>query len=169
MTSGITILIPSYTFKSCKGVDFDPAVTPSEVGALGNWVTDLPEFQRSNHPIYSHQIAGPLTTKLLKSRNTTTFGDDSIFAYLEKFNARIIMLGCDWTYCTYFHRFEEEAQVPYREYKTFNCSTSKNKSAPIIPIKMLSPLVSSVFFSMSSEKLPSLLMSLKYCRLVALF
>lgn len=133
---GITIVVPAYTFGSCKGTNFNPKETPSEVGVLGNWVSKLTEFQRSDHPIYSHQIAGPLSTKLLKCKNTTTFGDDSIFSSFEKLNARFIMFGCDWRHCTYFHRFEEEANVPYREFKIFRCNLILKNHTKLQRVKM---------------------------------
>ncbi len=34
-------------------------------------------------------------------------------------DATLVMLGCGWKYCTQFHRYEEQAAVPYRYYKEF--------------------------------------------------
>ena len=46
----------------------------------------------------------------------------SIIELCEKLDAKIMMLGVDWDFCTQLHRYEEIKKVPYREYKTFNCS-----------------------------------------------
>ena len=43
----------------------------------------------------------------------------TIFAWLEKTDATLVMLGCDWKYCTQFHRYEQIADVEYRKHKLF--------------------------------------------------
>ena len=42
-----------------------------------------------------------------------------MLALIEENQAKIIMLGCGWDYCTQFHRYEELKQVPYRHLKDF--------------------------------------------------
>ena len=118
--SGITLAFPTFTFGFCRGAPFDEKTSRSETGVLGEWVLELDGAVRSAHPIYSFALIGPLAAKLAAARNSTTFGDDSTLALFEAENARIVMLGCGWEYCTQFHRYEERAKVPYRHYKTFH-------------------------------------------------
>lgn len=118
LAEGRTIAVPTFTFAFCGGADFGPN-SPSEVGSFGDWMLTLPEVRRTPHPIYSFAVAGPLADELMACPNTTTFGDDSSFAYFEARNAAVVMLGCGWEYCTTFHRFEEQVEVPYRTFKTF--------------------------------------------------
>ncbi len=119
LAGGHSIAIPAFTFSFCRGKPFDLKASPSETGLLGDWALDLPEFRRTRHPIYSYAVAGPLADQVLACRNSTTFGADSQLALFEALDARILMMGCDWSYCTQFHRYEEEAAVPYRYFKTF--------------------------------------------------
>ena len=116
---GRTVALPAFTFSFTQGVPFALDGSPSETGQLADWLLELPEAQRTTHPIYSFAVAGPLADQLVATRSTTTFGDDSPFAIFEALNASIMMLGCGWEYCTLFHRFEESAAVPYRYYKDF--------------------------------------------------
>lgn len=116
---GVTIAVPAFTFSFCNGQSFDLLLSASETGVLGDWLKDLPESIRTRHPIYSFVVLGPMAKELAACPNTTTFGPDSIFAYFAKHNASIVMAGCDFTYCTQLHYYEEEYQVPYRVYKTF--------------------------------------------------
>lgn len=114
---GVTLAFPAFTFSFSKGNVFDPLHTRSETGILADWILDLADSVRTDHPMYSFAVLGPLKEDLLRCKNTTTFGDDSTFAYFERCDARIVMMGCDWSYCTQFHRSEESANVPYRFHK----------------------------------------------------
>ncbi len=122
VADGMTLAFPTFTFSFCGGAPYDAARTASETGLFGDWIRDLPEAIRTSHPIYSYAVTGPLAEEIARCENTTTFGPDSALALFEKLNARLIMLGCDWSFCTQFHRYEEEAKVPYRYFKDFKGS-----------------------------------------------
>ena len=116
---GVTIAVPTFTFSFCRGEPFDLMRSRSETGVVGDWVRESGDAIRTPHPIYSFAVMGPRRSEIADCANSSTFGDDLVFALFEKLNGRLVMLGCDWSYCTQFHRYEEEAQVPYRHYKTF--------------------------------------------------
>ncbi len=118
-SEGLTLAFPAFTFSFCGGKAFDPSASPSETGVLADWVRTLPGALRTTHPIYSFSVVGPRREEVANCRNSTTFGDDSTFAYFDAVDAKLVMLGCGWDYCTQFHRYEEEAKVPYRYVKTF--------------------------------------------------
>lgn len=115
---GITVAIPAFTLGFGRGETYDPRRSPSEMGVLGDWMRELAGAVRTPHPIYSYVVLGPLAEEIAACANTTTFGDDSTFAYFERADARYVMLGCGFDYCSQFHRYEEEARVPYRYFKT---------------------------------------------------
>ena len=115
---GYQIAFPSFTFSFTKTGVFHENL-PSEVGVLSDWVLDLQDAKRTTHPIYSHVLIGNNIEGIFSSSIKTCFGDDGIYAFFEERNATIMMLGCDWSYCTPFHRFEEKFNVPYRYHKTF--------------------------------------------------
>lgn len=117
--SGKTVALPTFTVSFCGGAAFDIRHSPSEAGILGEWALELAGARRTPHPIYSWAVLGPLAEELAACANSTAWGDDSTFAYFEKADARMVMLGIDWAECTQFHRYEEVALVPYRYYKTF--------------------------------------------------
>jgi len=116
---GKTLVLPAFTLSFCRGQPFDVSESQSEVGQLCHWLLEMPGAVRTEHPVYSFVVAGPMSGEVLGCTNTTTFGDDSTFAVFEKFDARIVMLGCAWKKATQFHRYEEEAGVPYRAYQDF--------------------------------------------------
>jgi aminoglycoside N3'-acetyltransferase len=117
---GWTIALPAFTFSFCGGKAFDVAKSPSEVGVLADWALEgLGYAYRTPHPIYSFVTAGPCAQSLISRQALTTFGEGSAFEYFEQENATIVMLGCDWKYCTQFHRYEELAAVGYRHFKDF--------------------------------------------------
>ncbi|HEX5445540.1 MAG TPA: HAD-IIIC family phosphatase [Pirellulales bacterium] len=116
---GKTLALPTFTFSFCRGQDYHHQRSAGETGQLGNWLLELTDARRTKHPIYSFAVAGPGADELLAAANSTTFGEDSSFALFEQRDARIVMLGCDWTACTQFHRYEEESQVAYRRYHDF--------------------------------------------------
>ena len=119
LLDGKTILLPSFTFSFCAGKNFNIELSKSETGILADWFMELDVSSRTRHPIYSFVVAGQYAHEIRALNNKTTFSEDSTFGWIEERNARIIMLGCDWRYCTQFHRYEEEANVPYRYYKNF--------------------------------------------------
>lgn len=117
---GWTIALPAFTFSFCGGKAFDVAESPSEVGILADWaLAGLGYAYRTPHPIYSFVTAGPCAQSLISRQALTTFGEGSAFEFFEQENATIVMLGCDWKYCTQFHRYEELAAVGYRHFKDF--------------------------------------------------
>jgi FkbH-like protein len=117
-----TLFLPTFTFSFCRGRPYHFRRSLGETGQLGNWFLELAKTSRTPHPIYSFAVAGPRMDELSTAANSTTFGDDSIFARFERLDAQLVMFGCDWDACTQFHRYEEQFQVPYRDRKTFHGS-----------------------------------------------
>ncbi|HUE16330.1 MAG TPA: HAD-IIIC family phosphatase [Planctomycetaceae bacterium] len=118
--TGWTIALPAFTFSFCQGRPFHSSRSPSEVGLLADWFLDAGNgARRTPHPIYSFAVAGSAADRIAGCPSTTTFGDDSPFGLFEQENATLVMLGCGWKYCTQFHRYEEQAAVPYRYFKEF--------------------------------------------------
>jgi len=121
LDEGRTLALPTFTFSFCKGRSFHRLRSPSETGLLGDWFLEMTGTLRTPHPLYSFAVAGPLADQIIACPTTTTFGVDSPLALFERENARIVMFGCGWElYCTQFHRYEEEAEVPYRYFKDFS-------------------------------------------------
>jgi FkbH-like protein len=117
---GLTLALPAFTFSFCRRRPFHLQRSASETGVLADWAREhFADAIRTPHPIYSFVALGPLADRIAACPSSTTFGDDSPFALFEELDARLLMLGCDWHYCTQLHRYEESAKVPYRYAKTF--------------------------------------------------
>lgn len=134
--NGHTLALPAFTFSFCRGQDFDPRRSPSETGLLADWLLELEGARRSPHPIYSFVMLGGQADAVLACPNRTTFGDDSCFDLFERENACLLTLGCGWDACTQFHRYEEEAQVPYRHYKDFSGTLVSPRKAQSVTARM---------------------------------
>ncbi len=118
---GYQLAFPSFTFSFPKNRIFHKQL-PSEVGVLADWVSELLGTERTNHPIYSHVLLGDNIEEAISCDTESCFGENSIYQFFEQENATIMMLGCDWSYCTVFHYFEQLYSVPYRYHKRFESS-----------------------------------------------
>jgi aminoglycoside N3'-acetyltransferase len=111
---GKTLALLSFTFSFCSSGWFHYALSPPESGVLASWFMELPEAHRTRHPVYSFVVAGPLAESLTETRDDEAFGAGTIFEVFDERNARIVMLGSSWQWCTQIHRYEELSSVPYR-------------------------------------------------------
>lgn len=115
-----TLAMATFTLGFTKTGRFDVRQTPSEMGDLSNAFLRRPGVMRSRHPIYSVAAYGPRAEEIVAAWGTTCFGQGSIFEYLEKVDARVLMFGATMKdHCTLHHRAEELARVPYRFFKSF--------------------------------------------------
>jgi aminoglycoside N3'-acetyltransferase len=120
VSEGHTFAFPAFTFTFCRDGRYHARESLPETGILARWALAIDGALRTPHPIYSFVVVGPLAAEFAAARNTTTFGADSSFALCETLNARLMMMGCDWSQCSQLHRYEEEARVPYRYVKQFS-------------------------------------------------
>jgi len=124
---GWTLAFPAFTFSFTSSGQFDRENSPSETGVLADWVQhSILGAIRTDHPIYSFVTVGPQAAALAACPSDTTFADSAPFGLFEAENAKIVMLGAGWNFCTPFHRYEERAKVPYRFFKTFNGQITRN-------------------------------------------
>tara|TARA_X000000950_G_scaffold262452_2_gene333721 strand:- start:8624 stop:11113 length:2490 start_codon:yes stop_codon:yes gene_type:complete len=137
INEGWTLVFPSFTFSFCSGKPFIKNKSLSETGILAEKVLqNFSSAKRTNHPIYSFVVIGKKSNELLSLDYKTTFGISSPFEWFEKNNALVAMVGCDWKYCTQFHRYEELAKVKYREYKTFEGQADYGNGLKYVQTKM---------------------------------
>lgn len=117
---GITLAMPTFTIGFCQTRTFDPALSPSETGALTEAFRKAPGVVRGEHPIYSFAAIGPEAEAITAHRGETCWGSGTPFEFLEARNALIVMFGCPWSVATIMHREEEKMGVPYRYFKAFD-------------------------------------------------
>lgn len=115
-----TILIRTFNWDFCHGVPFNYKTTPSQVGSLGNVALKREDFKRTRHALYSWCVWGKHQRDLVDMDPKDSFGDDSVFAFLEKEDAILLRIGDVQVSClTSLHRSEQRAGIPFRFIKEF--------------------------------------------------
>ena len=115
-----TVLIRAFNWDFCRGVPFHYKTTPSQVGSLGNAALKRPDFKRTKHALYSWCVWGKEQEALTEMDPPDSFGDGSVFAFLEDHNATLLRIGSTQVSClTSLHRSEQRARIPERYIKCF--------------------------------------------------
>ncbi|WP_027722760.1 AAC(3) family N-acetyltransferase [Maridesulfovibrio zosterae] len=115
-----TFLVPTFSYSFCKGEDFDPQNTPSDVGPFGNRFLKLANVERSSDPIFSLAGTGPAVEYLFSDLSNECFGPGCIYEKLEKINAKVCQIGVGLEYLTAMHYLENMAGSPHRFNKIFS-------------------------------------------------
>jgi aminoglycoside 3-N-acetyltransferase len=123
------IIVPTFTYESCKSKKFDYKTDKSETGLFSEIFRNLNYTKRTDHPIFSCAIYGKKFDYFNQSKITTCFGKDSIFERFMKINGTIICLGCSIDRITFTHYVEEFFKVKYRHNKNFRIFSSINKKS----------------------------------------
>jgi aminoglycoside 3-N-acetyltransferase len=115
-----TLVLPTFTYSFTKKQNFNVRESASTVGLLSNYFRTLPGVVRSRDPNFSIAARGRLSQELTSVTSNDCFGPDSVFALLEKYDARLAAMGCSIDRLTFVHYVEQKAKVNYRYFKTFS-------------------------------------------------
>ena len=116
-----TIIIPTYNFKFPENKVAGNSVQFITSGYLNKYLVKKFKFKRTNKPMYNYAVIGDEAKKILKLKQKTAWGGDSVIAYLANHNTIGLGINIDikdfgWVV---IHAAEEKLKVPYRYYKTF--------------------------------------------------
>lgn len=115
-----TLLFPTFNWGFCQGEDFDYNNTPSKTGSLSSKALQRNDFVRTQHPIYSFAVWGYHKDEMLNNECVNSFGKNTIFEDLYKWNAKALVIGLPALKgLTYIHHVEQSVGVPYRYNKGF--------------------------------------------------
>ncbi len=114
-----TVLIRAFNWDFCHGTAFDVLKSPSRVGGLGNAAAKRTDFVRTHHPLYSWWVWGKDAKALAAMEYADSFGDESVFAYLEAKNAYQLTIGNTHPELTFIHRAEQLFGWKFRFFKYF--------------------------------------------------
>ena len=118
--SETTILFPSFTSNFAKTKKYDLFFSKPDTGILPTYCLKNDLMKRTKQPLTSFLVKGPLEREILRIKCETSWGENSIYGWLQRNNALWIALGVDWSKgCAFFHRSEEFMKVPYRYFKTY--------------------------------------------------
>ena len=115
-----TLVMPTFNFDFCKGVDWDVRETPSQMGFMTNLARLDPRATRVFHPIYSFAVIGKHAQAFGDLRDNSSYGANSAFAKLRELDGKIMVVGLSYNdSMTFFHHVEEMEGVDYRYLKDF--------------------------------------------------
>lgn len=116
-----TLIFPTYNWGFCRGTAWDYHKTKSETGSLSAAALKRKDFRRTQHPIYSFAVWGKGTDELCQLTNTSSFGSDSPFAWMDAHHAKNMVIDVSFTDCLTFVHYVEQLSglVTYRYEKNF--------------------------------------------------
>ena len=87
---------------------FDPATTPSRMGAISEGFRLQAETVRSIHPTHSTAVSGPGAEQIIAGHEaaSTPFGEGTPFPRIVERNALQLFFGCGTGAITMYHSFE---------------------------------------------------------------
>ncbi|MBI4345288.1 MAG: AAC(3) family N-acetyltransferase [Elusimicrobia bacterium] len=114
-----TIVLPAYTGGYRDGfLDLDRE--PGTTGILNESIRRMPGTRRTASAFFSFVARGPEAEALARLRPAHAWGEGSLFEWLHERDARILLLGARYSSCSFLHRVEWLAKVPYRYPKEFS-------------------------------------------------
>ena len=111
-----TLVVPTFTFSapSQPGFIFDPARTPSEMGAISEATRQRTEARRSIHVFHSIAAIGPMAEQIVTAGGASAWKDDSPMGQIANGEGQFLLLGVPYTRLTAIHLVEVRVGVPYR-------------------------------------------------------
>lgn len=113
-----TLIVPTYTYSFCRKQPFDPAVTPSAMGLLAEYVRRHPDAVRSADPCFSVAVLGRDPGRFCDGLPPNSFASGSTFDRFAAENGKVLCLNHPG--CTLLHYVERRLKVPYRFDKAFH-------------------------------------------------
>lgn len=112
----LTVALPAYTLSFATRRESDLRYDRSESGALAQHALKAVGAERTRHPMYSFALVGARAAELARvdwwSRGP--FGDDSIFGFFSRVDARHVLLAT--RALAHIHRCEFLAGAPYMSF-----------------------------------------------------
>ena len=90
-----TVVVPTYTFQLSEIDVYDPQLTPSDnMGAVSEYIRQLPISVRSACPIHNHSSVGGMASELSLIEGNVSFGPGSDFDWMSRSDFKLVLLGC---------------------------------------------------------------------------
>ena len=115
-----TLLLPTFNWDFCKGIDFNYKLTSSRSGSLTKVALSRKDFKRTINPIYSFVVSGKKKNYLSKMAHKNCFDFKSPFGFLIKNSGKNLFVNLDYKDSfTFVHVAEQKIGVNYRYLKKF--------------------------------------------------
>ena len=127
-----TLLIPTYNYKFTNGIVYDPKKSLSQVGSFSNYLIKHHSKNRTYEPVFNHLVFGKKRKLIFNCNTNESFGNNSVFSIIEKYNFKILCFCCPPSKITLIHYIEKKMNVKYRYDKYFLGNVKiKNKKRKI--------------------------------------
>ncbi|HXA51806.1 MAG TPA: AAC(3) family N-acetyltransferase, partial [Candidatus Acidoferrum sp.] len=116
-----TLLLPTFTFSFCNGQSYNVQTSRSKMGALNEYIRQLPQAIRSTDPLLSVTLIGD-DTGFVRDLGKHSMGEDSTFdkLHVRGQDVKFLFLGATVSECfTYSHYVEERLGSEYRYNREF--------------------------------------------------
>lgn len=118
LTPDGTLVIPSFNFNLKNNDHYSPERSVPITGALAVEALKRTDFLRTKHPLHSFLVWGKYAETLAELDNSSSFGEDSPFAFFKANDALMLLIDTSITDAfTFVHHVEEMEQVNYRRYR----------------------------------------------------
>lgn len=115
-----SLAVPTFSFTFNRGLDFDPATTPSkDMGVFSEFVRQQPAARRTPHPMQCLAVVGAAAEDLAGRDTPGAYDDGSPFDRMLELGFKLLLLGADVQAASIIHYSEQRAEVPYRYWKDF--------------------------------------------------
>jgi len=112
-----TLVVPAFTDDLTHGDTFDRTSSKPTTGAVSNRVMKRPDVVRTRDPLHSVFAIGKHKEEIASLADPSTFGENSIFGYLHRKKAKMLVVDVDFQYSfTFIHYLEEKWKVGYRKH-----------------------------------------------------
>ena len=116
LSSG-TLLFHAFNDNLVSGDTFDYKKSKPNTGALSVAAWKDPSFVRTHDPFHSFMVWGVASASLKQRDDPSTFGGNSIFAWLHHNNAKMLIIDLPLVKSfTFVHYCEEQLRVTYRKH-----------------------------------------------------
>lgn len=123
-----TLIIPAFTDLLKSGDEFHWESSKPTTGAVSNRVFKRKDFVRTQDPLHSVFVWGKHQKEILELSDKSTFGKDSIFGFMDRNDAKMIIIDVDLQNSyTFVHYIEEKLNVKYRKPYIYKISIYKDK------------------------------------------
>ena len=118
---GGTLAVPAFNFAFARGKRYDPQNTPSDaMGVFSEYLRQQPEAWRTQHPLSSLALLGPLAAELASLDTPGAYDPGSAFERLLELEFKLLLLGASVQAVSMVHYSEQRLNVPYRYWKDFH-------------------------------------------------
>lgn len=129
-----TLLIPAFNEPLHDGFENVPERRPSLQGSLTRVIWQKlfanGRYKRTGDAAHSFYVRGREADALCACNDRSSFGKESVFAYLHHHRGKMLLIDIDLQHSfTFAHYVEEMEQVPYRQMKTYRVR-SRNDFLP---------------------------------------